>query len=253
MTLGPNWRQPLLQASGRALINLKGVSSGHRVVPKGDRQVQGGHPPANDMTLPKHEAARKSNTKMKKKSKAIKLSKTEDAKLRATVNDLVRKMNEVFSPLTLMGQRLITFGNNEARRKKFARLMRREIGKDWEDQLLDGPYGRIPGGDADLLERLDRAGKLKDGLTVQEVQKAAAHVLRVMAEGERAGSIWSAGLGLAVHKLDLHDLLNAPGSMEVAEAIGAAEEFRRRGSDGTAWLRGYILGAASDADSPQAP
>lgn len=162
--------------------------------------------------------------------------------------------------------------NYEQREKKLRRLLRLKpffVGGEWEDTLIYdvekwrqgmSRYGMpvLPWGKslthAHALERLDRAGKLRMGLTHAEVQQAAIYCNRVFEEGRASGRAWAKENERQLSKEEAHAILFSSffeGELlaVLLRSFEADEEFNRRGLDAQCWLDGYRHGV-TDVWSP---
>lgn len=122
--------------------------------------------------------------------------------------------------------------NSEVREKKLRRLL------PASRKLLDAG---ITSDMSYMLEKLDRAGRLTKGITLQEVESGVAHEKRLRLKGKGAGYDFGTenpvlkDLRLLV-KLETLIYSNAE---EIAQLCKQNEEFK---SNGKSWLGGFLSG-----------
>ena len=174
---------------------------------------------------------------------ALELSKKQKRKL----GQEAQKFNTLWDQLmdTSLAKGGVASRNFKVRDRKFARIMRKRHGKFWQDQMFRAELAAcqdrtaasayMPMTDGRwraLLAKLDRAGKLVDGLTVAEVWAIAEQQAKVWAAGKHVGRAWTAQNGPPKKS-------KVAICAELARLFGVEEEVQTHGDN---WLDGFIAG-----------
>jgi hypothetical protein len=141
--------------------------------------------------------------------------------------------------LTPMGSAYYHFVNNQVRSERFASIMRRRLGRGWKGVLCQATvYEQLVGPcEAVMLEKLDRAGRLTDALTLEQVAVAIKREVEAREQGWSAGTAYAAQQSVPPVPRELF-MCPVP---EAAEVFGVEGEFS---ANCTSWLDGFLAGAA---------
>lgn len=156
------------------------------------------------------------------------------------VEELVRMMRELLPHLA-------HFNNYEVRQRTLKRIMKRRLGRHWEFVLYEQgkPCGSLPGCcESTMLEKLDRAGKLKGDLTEETVQDFARREIDLYRKGELAGNMWLSNNPppIPLPRDFVYEICSVEMIGQVLELFSCEADYK---ANGEAWLRGFISSVQS--------
>ena len=185
-------------------------------------------------------------------AKCIAAMTNEESDSSKTDADLV-KFTQLLDAIVIspVGEAILRGENSRVRRKKYLEITSLQADSPPVAQSNDvhepeeaeiEALAHLPGlCESVVLEKLDRRGRLIDGLTKAEVEKTADETYLCYLKGVEAGKDYA---GHSLH--NVRTLMNAravPIGTALAKALGVENEVKRQGVDGTAWLGGFWAGA----------